>query len=294
MSALVKDKSQDAAAIVARLQKRREKDFGDFVELHCEQIKHLRYNQPEQGAITLIAKSGDKAVSAHYLVAPLAVLIGGPGFPQHWPQPSLDEALSVMKTAMPTTMEVHNGADVWQSQQQYKMGFQLGPSFWTLPQTLSISTNGKEMVETHPEVLRDPAHPDLLVLHTESRLPMPFMSAANYHADIFVWIDPAHDDLPVESLQRTNSKTDELDSSIHQVVLEFGRLKDGSWFPAHWQYKTARPTEPGVVDDGYVENWRQFFPENALPAEWYENPTQRLSKIKPLFVPSSQPAATRP
>jgi hypothetical protein len=311
IAALVKDESQDGAAIVARLKKRQDTDWGNFVMLECQQLKDPRRRQPEQGSISLVARQGDKAFAARHLVAPLAILVGGSGFPPHWPQPSLDEVLPMMKTSLPSAMEVINGASAWQGEMQgnqpfainpdarpeqiRKIEFQLGAVFWRAPQTMSITSNGQGLLDAPVEVLRDPARPGLIVLHSEQRLPLALMpNWAKYHADRFVWIDPAHDDLTVESLQRTNTKTDELDSTIHEVVLEFGRLKNNAWFPAHWQYKSASPPEPGVTDSGYVEVWRQFFPENALPAEWYENPTPRLSGMKPLFRPSSQPAATNP
>ena len=106
------------------------------------------------------------------------------------------------------------------------------------------------------EVLHDPERPGLLVLHRNVTF------GKGFHSDSITWIDPARDDLPVESLSRSNFGASEPTAQVaivHTVVLDFGRLKDGRWYPTHWQTGVVHPARPGIVDDG-SEVWLQFFP----------------------------------
>ncbi len=140
-------------------------------------------------------------------------------------------------------------------------------------------------------MLRDPARPGLIVVQVEQTLPFALQKgAANYHSDTLYWLDPARDDLPVETVTHSNSSGGEkLDSASHTVYLEFARVADGRWFPSHWQTRGFSPpsTQP-VKDDGYTDFRRQIFQDQKLRAEWYGDPRLRMTDKLPQ-IPGTEP-----
>ena len=88
--------------------------------------------------------------------------------------------------------------------------------------------------------------------------------------------------------------TGKLDSVIHLVYLHFAQLGDGRWYPTHWQQRTSRPPTPGVKDDGaYREFHRQILTGPQLSADWFGNPTTRLTSARKLRFPTPATVPTK-
>jgi hypothetical protein len=155
---------------------------------------------------------------------------------------------------------------------------------------------------TKIEVLRDPARPGLVVLHVGPTIPSRVNNGtSDYQYDAKYWLDPAHDDLPVESvIHYTLTGGETRDTAVHFVNLNFARLADGRWYPSHWQYGTIRSpaTRPAgndapVNNEGYVEYWRQIIQDEKLGPEWYGDPNLRF--IGAAFrLPTTDPVTTQP
>jgi hypothetical protein len=295
---LTKNESFDRQALVDRLRKRSQADWGDFVSVECNEIKGEYHRQ---GQLTLTARQGDAGFSAIYLLAPEMTLWGGAGFPKGWPIPTPADVAAHLKYARPLRLSAFDGKKGWQIQTSLS-----GPAPTT---QVSIPFEAKTPIllwsmlqdaqggfgKSTTEVLSDPDHPGLIVLHQDTTSPFRLANAkSDYHNETWTWLDPAHDDLPVETLIHNNSDGgDKLDTSMHFIYLDFARTDDGKWYPSHWQYRTSRPptTQP-IQDAGYVEYWRQILQHEKLPSEWYGDPSSRMSGARasaPAPKPSTLP-----
>ncbi len=286
---LVKDPSIDLKALADRIQKRVDADWGDRVVVECDEIKSLSGFSHAEGGLTIEARQGEKALHSYHLLAPAMVLFGGQGFPKGWPRPKLADVDAALHSAPPIALDVFDGKNGWTSGNGVaKLGtIDLKPTtrnsatalvniglFWW--PSLRVGFGNVKV-----EALRDPARANLIVLHIEQGMPLK-NGMRGYHADSLYWLDPAHDDLPVESVIRNNLGGDDNFASVrHFVYLDFARLADGRWYPSHWQYgtiasPTTQPTTRPVHDDRYREYWRQILQNEKLPPEWYGDPSLRL------------------
>jgi hypothetical protein len=110
---LVKDESVDVKSLEARLQKRNDEDWGDFVSVECNQRAYLVSQEHAEGQLVISGREGGKAYYAVYLLAPAMVLFGGQGFPNGWPTPKLEEVDSQLRGARPIRMDVFDGKNAW-------------------------------------------------------------------------------------------------------------------------------------------------------------------------------------
>ena len=300
---LVKDNSIDMKALAARLQKRSEADWGDFVSVECSEIKYLDGGGHSQGDLTIAGRQGEKSLYIIYLLSPEMVLFGGQGFPKGWPTPKLEDVVAQLRTALPIRVDAFDGKNGWHGEQATNAlsSVQIKPTtrpaatglakingiFWP-----SLRSRPAVLGTSSAEVLRDPARPGLIVLHLESNMPFAlYKGTTHYQSDALYWLDPNRDDLPVEMVSRSNSAGgDKLDSVMHDVYLEFGRLADGRWYPSRSQYHgfSPPPTRP-VKDDGYTEYRRQIFQDAKLSPDWYGDPNLRITDSGPHF-PATEPA----
>ncbi|HEX4053169.1 MAG TPA: hypothetical protein VHX86_02790 [Tepidisphaeraceae bacterium] len=280
---LVKDESIDVKAFEARLQKRIDRDWGDFVLLEC----HKTGRGHSEGQLTIDARQGDKALYAIYLLSPELALWGGEGFPKGWPTPMLSDVVSQLRSVRPLGSDAFDGKTAWHG--DMISGFNIQPTtgnsaslevksamvFWPLLAPLPDHFGSRKV-----EILRDPARPGLIVVHIDetSTFQVPDSKAA-YHSDALYWLDPAHDDLPVETVEHSNARGgDKLNFLRHVVYLDFARVAEGRWYPSHWQ-------------DG-VEHWQQIIQNENLGPEWYGDPNLRITDAGIRF-PTTEPTPAR-
>jgi hypothetical protein len=65
------------------------------------------------------------------------------------------------------------------------------------------------------------------------------------------------------------------------INLAFKQMRDGHWYPSHWHDRNFRPptTQP-IVDDMYVDHWRQVIQDESLSHEWFTDPSQRFASAQ--------------
>jgi hypothetical protein len=291
VTGLVKNPAMDATAIGDQLRQLNARDWGDLVVLECNEGKSLDHPMHREGNLLLEARQGQMSLYSEYLLSPEVALFWGRGFPTGWPTPKLADVLKELATARPLAVNVHDGTNSWESAKgpwvitlfrpttrntspaQLKMAMAFWPAF---DQRQYSSFGGT----TNAEVMLDPARPALIVLHVTQKTGL---FAGNtlpteMHSDAYYWLDPAHDDLPVESVVRSNGFGEKTETTMHDVFLDFAQTADGRWYPSHWEYSGFRPpaTAP-VVDDVYREYWRQIFTTERLPPDWYGDPNARIA-----------------
>jgi hypothetical protein len=325
MAQLVKDPSIDLESLEGRMEGHILREWGDFVSIECQEIKYLNHDLHEQGKLMIQARQGEMAYYGIYMLAPELVLWGGQGFPKGWPTPKLADVVAQLKSVRPIMVSADDGKNGWSSHEAVSgLGLiQITPTsmptaytqtnleqFWwpsgfgksqpALPTSqpghrwrVRIGFGG--FGTTRAQVLRDPNRPSLIVLHIDTVMPfrMGYNSNANYHTDAWYWLDPTHDDLPVETVTRTNGSAtagEKLDTTMHFVYSDFARLADGHWYPSRWQYRgMSPPTTQPVIDDGYVEYSRQIVQSEKLPAEWFGDPNRRFTDSG-IHWPTTAPA----
>jgi hypothetical protein len=305
-SKLIKDDATDLRSLEDRLQQHNRADWGDFVLVECNEQKSANYVAHRQGQLTITAREagqggkGTKAYYAIYLLVPELELFGGKGYPVGWPTPKLADVTAAMVSARPVRLDATDGNAAWEGETGGPGPLGRLMLLHLKPSTPAIAVAHANFLsflwpyvgELAPgrgtrvaEVMRDPAHAGLLVLHLDQTSPFRFNNGpANYRNDAYYWLDPSRDDLPVETVIYSNSSGGEkLDDTTHSVYLEFARAGDGRWYPSHWQSRTLRPPTPATpamplpnVDEGYREYWRQIFQPGKLQETWYGDPNARM------------------
>jgi hypothetical protein len=302
---LVDDNSIDLKTVQDRIQKRINADFGDYIAIECEEQRTVRRGSHRQGNMTLQARHDNKRFSATYLLAPEMAFFGGPGFPEGWPNPKLPDALAIAQTGFAVRAQIFDGDRMWDGQQRAGVAvLELKPTIQhvrivgTFPGDLGLAlwpmpTTGPAVIPaTTIQTRRDPDHPGLIVLHTLQTMSFPGNGAAtSYKSETTSWIDPARDDLVVESVTRAKWNNEKNDTIIHEIFLDYAKLADGRWFPNHWQQAVLRSGTTLPDDWGnYSDHWRQIFQNARLDDDWYSNPDKHLRHES--FFPASAPTTT--
>ena len=192
----------------------------------------------------------------------------------------------MLKVAVPLGVYVFNGDQAWTCQggpTQTITDLIVKPTTRNVERRSGWASVGMRLwpgiTENHPgfpawknAILRDPARPKLIVLECEAS-----WKGVGHSYDL-TWLDPDHDDLPVESISRSNfGQPDAAESTSHRICLDFARLPDGRWYPAHWQEaRIAAPTTRPVRNESYGDYYRQVLPGAMLDDEWYGDPAARV------------------
>lgn len=132
------------------------------------------------------------------------------------------------------------------------------PTRWIYPEELYEAF----ATDNHLDLTTDPARPGQVcfrVIYVSETLDAPrFISQE--------WIDPAHDDRPVTTLQQSfsNPKTREILYRVHNEYSDYARLPapDGRWFPTRWVTTTYDGADKVT---SVVTSELHFFPDLRMP-----------------------------
>lgn len=308
------DPTVDLDAVAERLRGRIAAGFGDHVALLCQEDFPNGHGTHRSGAMTLYAHQGKAELSNYYLAAPLGPIMGLLGFPPNWPTPSLDDALPMLKPVIPVHATVTDGEHAWGIQ---SYGAQPRPMVQTIPpaHTPSVAeiiwprlpspnkAKGQDgeviyniTINSTLEAVRDVDRPELLGLHTTTATKFNWNGRdVQQRNEYFYWIDPAREDMPIETMHRFGGLAPEDQNkitTIRQIYEEHTRLPDGKWHPTAWRELEQRPAQAGAEPGLRRRYWLQILPNAKLEAEWFADPRQRfphLPETRPATGPQTRP-----
>jgi hypothetical protein len=252
----------DAAQVAARLHDRAEKGYGDGVALLTQESYmpgDAGKPNPWGRAMTLFARKGDKVVRAVYHLSPggeqrqLALVPP----PASWPTPSLDEVLAAVRNGVPVTLDVVNGTRTWTGgstsdyqsfqwrgrggepeQNRYLHG--AGTVVWPPREYSAIGLPGLQA-----RLIVDDARPGLIGLQCDYGGGFEPAQPELPNRRMIYWIDPARDDMPVETLdiQAADAKGEPRDFMRTQFT-DHAQLPDGRWYPTRWEWENFEDGAP--------------------------------------------------
>ncbi len=238
------------------------------------------------------AHDQDVILYAFYRIAPeraasLADLAG-------WPEPPPDATLSQAFAAEPDIFGICRGVEVSlerynpQTHKYVRMKFRHEAQRDTSAIPFSLSGSlwpGRHALDLkHPDVKikselrQDSTRPGLTGLFSEEIWPAWASgtfggepNVAGYRIELLSWVDPARDDLPVESSRRFTKPDGTLISAMREADFTFAQLPGGQWYPATWTTYAALKSDQGLSEPKPAITHRlRIFPDQALPAAWFD------------------------
>jgi hypothetical protein len=292
----------DLKGLMTRLDQRPIKGFGDYVALLAG------YRQDDAGkvaadfgSVTLFAAKGDKWLANEYrLVAtsrprPENVL---KELPPNWPAPDVAKLLPALFAGKATQYFIMDGDHGWAGWYQEGANpypgarvitakernmllseIALASKFWPTSFNTGIGASG-----TTADLLRDAARPGLVGLHYK-RVPIG-QSGITYSSENTWWLDPARDDMPIETtLSSTETGQPKPESVTHTRYDKFAQLPNGQWYPTQWREdRTTRNsrTEKESSSTGYYR--LQIVSTLKLDDNWFTDP-----RTRPTTAPAELP-----
>jgi hypothetical protein len=288
---------KDVNELLARLTKRFEAGFGDYVAIVTNQGVDEHGKPIESGgAICLEAKNGKAYVVNRYLVTDVTKAERGRNpkrkygkIPPGWPTPELEAALASMAEVSPTNFLVSDGVAAWQ-------GSEIEPgSFYAFDLNGARGSQRVEMTTAQSflpgriwptriglgafgadaklRVITDPAKPGLIALQVDQTYPDFDMKPRRVLKTY--WLDPAKDDMPVERTHITYvGTTDREETRSDQKFGVYAKTAEGKWYPPEWTTITTmyQPQETIYRQTERVRIW----PGKALEPRWFKRPEGKI------------------
>jgi len=282
----------------ARLDERRQSQFGDFVALLSSSVTESmgRNVEMNSGNVTLFAVKGDHWLANQYVLflpansrAGVQVVLSSR--PEGWPTPDVKQLLPVLHTAPPQVYWIMDGDNGWRGGLNDKTLSMLPVSASVDRELLSLQTLGAQLW-TANDVVGAPAHnveaklqEGLLRLRSKG-LTTIMKNGSNSLADGLVGtyestaiLDPAKNDLA--TMRYTNiirNDSLELYQQTRNHYLSFAQLPNGQWYPTAWNQEISqRDTESGSDNTTVTTYHLQIIPGLKLEDDWFTNPVPRVT-----------------
>jgi hypothetical protein len=271
----------DLEALWTRLENRSANGFGDLVAVVCEQ------DETGGGSVILSARQGKAYLARRYLVQDPKAPQGSPWnkapLPKNWPKPELSDVLAVLKDAMPTNYIIGDGKVAWSGFQTepgkfhetdltmdpgVKMVLVKWPSpFNAWPTRAAIGLYG---ADAKAEFITDKTKPALVGLRTTQVYPGTEMKPTRT-INTF-WLDPAKDDMPVESVHITYyGTTDKKYLHSESRFTAYAQTDAGQWYPSAWSSTTSVHIEDKVTTNE-TKSFARAWTSETLGDEWFQKP----------------------
>ena len=285
------------AEVLDRVERRYEKGLGDYVAiLSRTNVAAQGEFEDGLGAVHLLARRGEDWLSLVYLLgkkddATRRIAIE---FPEDWPLPDVDETISRLQTAKPSTYVIIVGGGGWSGtvgsssgEAQYTTTFS-GRDVQVIP--WEAARNSLEghiwptrtrffqfglRSESRLEPVADPQHAGLVGVRGTYRAPYTGPDTFLDHISTW-WIDPQHDDLLKESVVEM-TEPDRETIRFRKSVSKFEKLDDGQWYPREWTEISGNVSDGEIQDKSARQFQLQIFPGKTLDESWFTNPLERLN-----------------
>lgn len=281
--------SKELAALFERLQKRVTEGFGDGVASLTE-VGRFR---EDEGNVQLFLRSRDAYFIGKYMVGERAAAAPPAA---GWPNPAPDDLLASLRGTLPNFFYVSDGKRAWRgigmSATDMKvfadtahplpgypapitrMVMDLPPKIW--PTQMSLRANA---TTAKTELITDPARTGLVGLRVAQIV---MLDGEEYGSEHTFWLDPARDDIPLESTETTKAGTGSM-AYRKTVFAEPKQTSTGRWYPSRWtEYSGFDPITPATEPKGHF--LLRVHPGYPVDASWFVNPVERL-KASPTTRP---------
>jgi hypothetical protein len=296
----------EAKAVLDRLDRRAEQDFGNYVAV-LTQIDHRKSWGSRKKAVQIYARDGKKAAYLTFTLReeeyPDSPMIGLQG----WPLPKIDEVLRRAEKTIPLFYYVTNGSKAWSGSMisapktkekireaelpmkynPLRINYCLSNEIWKGRESLHLYDFGPRT-----DTLQNKAHPNAVGVRLREGDFSPKAKLPARTEKIY-WIDPNRDDMPLETTVREEkfipgSDTAATTVEFHFRYLNYGQLPDGRWYPTHWENQLSRKSTHGRTDGFSLEFHLQVFPNMELDPTWYGSRATAL-KIEAFKLKSTGP-----
>ncbi|MHC4631307.1 MAG: hypothetical protein ACYS9C_08535, partial [Planctomycetota bacterium] len=88
--------------------------------------------------------------------------------------------------------------------------------------------------------------------------------------EIIYWIDPARDDMPVETIARMFDKSHESITKERLTrYLNYASIRENQWYPTQWQKTNMDYSDESSKTIGITEYNLRIFPDMELDDWWF-------------------------
>ncbi len=286
--------TQAVDELFARLEQRFQNGFGDFVAVETE-TQEGDDGKLEQGhgAVSLYATAGKAWLMERFLFGDRTdvqgkVTVHRPALPPGWPTPALNDVLAAVKDWnggkgwAPSEYAVSDGVKAWadmgpgpktlqgEEASFYRKHYTLPGHLWRTREAIGLfGADGKA------SLLADKDRPTLIALRTEQMTngrDMKWQKDASTY-----WIDPARNDVPVETLLQiyqpvveAGNSPPRIENEIHTIRTRFEKTGNGTWYPSEWRTSFTQHGQTESVSG--EQNHLQVWGGKTLPPEWFNPP----------------------
>jgi hypothetical protein len=277
----------DVEDVLDRFDDRCQQGFGNFVavlttsDLTDGQVRRKK-------SIELFSSKGAKLLYASYLLEKEEPADWNPSSDMktvtNWPVPDIDEVIELGRDILPCQLYVSDGTracrihyfkrkpgsyqvqEIVDKQKVTSMDSYLSLSykFWPmhLRQKVSQADNGGTVV-SELTLLADAGRPQQIGLRND------VIDRLN-RMEIIYWIDPARDDMPVETIARMFDKSHEsITRERHTRYFDYAGVRENQWYPTRWQETNMFYSDENSRAIGITEHNLRIFPDMELDDWWF-------------------------
>jgi len=276
--------SEDVKAICERLENRVSEGFGDFVAVLTESV--VDSNQSlQKNSIQLFGQKGEALMYARYpsydeaLSSDFAT-IGG------WPTPQIVDVLERAEGAYPEFFFVTDGQKGWRgvydrSSKAYTglekiinkgiileliPGFSLSGQIWPCSRSIGFD---KRYSNRKVSLIYSDENPEEIGLCFDISDAASAMRGIG-RSEFIYWMDPACDDMVVESTERTyGPDRKSIIVEKHTEYLSFDKLRGEKFYPTCWQTTVTRYSNDGSKGRRALEYHLTIYPDMELEDWWF-------------------------
>jgi hypothetical protein len=260
----------ELAALLDRLQKRVDRGFGEGVVMLAE----IDQGDGDPNIIQLSLQQDGSVYSGRYVIAERRQPPGGEvplaARPDNWPASTAEDVMRALRDVAPAaSVRSHVNAPAFVRALQ--ISFNIPGRIWPTLLGLGIVESTVKW-----ELLRDPDRAGLVGLRVVRATP-----DDEYRIEQTFWLDPARDDIPVESI-KTNKTGGDLVIHTRTVYSDPKQTPDGMWYPSRWRkWEDSGP----ITDDAPQWDYLlRVYPAHRVDDAWFTGEAIRIGT----------PAATQP
>ncbi len=293
-----------AAEILNRFDKHNLDGLGNFVGILTETDQRKEWGTKKM-FLYLYAQEGDNLLyavydfnAANYPDSPMLGLTG-------WPKVDIKQTLDLARKTLPLMYYTTDGKSAWLGKfdpgKENKSRMQEGQQslnnlppfhdyfivhhFWRNREALFLYGYGPSA-----DTLTDKDHPGQIALRLREGDFTPTAKNTIREEWIF-WVDPARNDLPIQTLHRGQRITDKPNSltQFDTRFLNFAQLPNGNFYPIHWKTQATREDFLAKTKGGYSREFvLQILPNMKLDKTWYNSRAKAMG-IEPQKMVLKEP-----
>ncbi|MHC4282523.1 MAG: hypothetical protein ACYSWZ_06095 [Planctomycetota bacterium] len=278
----------DVEAVLDRFDDRCRKGFGNFVAVLT--TSDLASGQDRRKkSIELFSSKGTNLLYASYLLEKEERADWNPSSEMssvtNWPMPDIDEVIELGRDILPCQLYVSDGSracrihyfkaktgsyqvqEIADKQKVTSMDSYLSLPYKLWPRHLRQKVSHADYggtVVSELTLLGDAERPQQIGLHND------VIDRFN-HMEIIYWIDPARDDMPVETIARMFDKSHEsITEERHTRYFDYASVRENQWYPTRWQKTNMDYSDENSRTSGITEYSLRIFPDMELDDWWFD------------------------